>query len=159
MLLLWPLSWKVNEGRAFALSNQGVAHYRLSNLEKAIELQNDALDVAEDAGILDVQFTALYVLALAHYDQEDVESAIDFYQRRLTLSRESNAVGAELQSLLWLGSAYLDSGQYTDAIASFDELSTLSEERKQPAFQRWGQSGLGFASVQLQDYPAAPRPF
>ena len=103
-------------GEAAALGNLGLAYFSLGDYERAIDFQQQALEIALQIGDRHGEAASLGNLGNAYYSLGDYERAIGFLQQTLDINRQIGNRQGEANSLGNLGNAYYSLGDYEHAI-------------------------------------------
>ncbi len=126
-----------------------------SKFTEAINVYQDALNLARSIG--DRKNEALFLSALgesyrslSHYEQ-----AIEFYQQALNIGREIGDLDIESTALIGQGCAHSELEQYQQAIRFFQQALAISREIGDRKAESDCLNGLGIACESLQQFEQA----
>jgi len=94
-----------------AKGNLGNLYTDLNEQEKAKEIYEDALLLAQEVGFLRGQITSFAFLAELYQNQEDYKKAILYYEKSNSIADSVQENGLKLQNMPPLAMAYIKSGQ------------------------------------------------
>jgi CHAT domain-containing protein/tetratricopeptide (TPR) repeat protein len=118
-----------------ALNNAGLCYARLGQFEKAIALQQQAIETHRNGRQLDYQ-QALGELGSTYFLQDDIEKSVGYIQQALAIATSANL---PTEASLWarnLAAAHIALGNWDDAARFNNEASRLghSNEASRRAF-------------------------
>ncbi len=140
---------------AWSLSSIGVAYYRLSRYEKAIEFNDQALAIHREVKSRIGEGTALNNLGLAYDNLGRFEQAIGCYEQATAIYREVKDRRGEGSAFNNLGNAYQALGRFEKAIEYFEQAMALLREVKDRTAEGVALSNLGISHKNLGRYDEA----
>ena len=140
---------------AWSLSNIGVAYYRLSRYEKAIEYTEQALAIHREVKNRAGEAQALNNLGLDYDELSRYEQAIGYYEQATAIYREVKDRAGEGRASNNLGNAYGNLGRSEKAIEYYEQATALFREVKERASEGVAFNNLGIAHKNLGHYEQA----
>ena len=137
------------ERRGWLWGTLGTAHYRLSQIDRAIGYHQQALVIQREIGDRGGEGSALGNLGLAYAALGQVDQAIAHYQQALVISREIGDRGGEGSALGNLGVAYRRLGQVDQAIDHHQQALVIHREIGDRRGEGNSLAGLGLAYSRL----------
>ncbi len=113
--------------RAFALINEGLKRYNVSDFRGAIERWETALATFQKFGNKQAIDAVIGTLGMAYGNLDDYRKAISYYEKALVISEETGDKKGKGAIIGALGMAYSSLGDYRKAI-SFHEKALASAE-------------------------------
>jgi tetratricopeptide (TPR) repeat protein len=114
--------------RGRLLNELGLAHYAISEAEKARSYYDEALTLFRQVGDRRGEGNALGNLGLAYADLGQLERAISYHEQQLAIAREIGDRRGEGNALGNLGSDYYSLGQMERAIDYFEQALAIDRE-------------------------------
>jgi CHAT domain-containing protein/Flp pilus assembly protein TadD len=139
----------------WSLSNIGVAYYRLSRYEKAIEYHEQALAVHRGVKSRIGEGHALNNLGLAYDNLGRSEQAIGYYEQATALYREVKDRTGEGGAFNNLGNAYATLGRFEKSIEYYEQALALLREVKDRTSEGVALNNLGISHKNLRQYDKA----
>ena len=140
---------------AWSLSNIGVAYYRLSSYEKAIEYTEQALAIHREVKSRAGEAQALNNLGLDYDNLSRYEQAIEYYEQATAIYREVKDRAGEGRAFTNLGIAYDTLGRPEKAIGYYEQATALHREVKNRTSEGTTLNNLGIAYKNLGRYEKA----
>ena len=140
---------------AWSLSNIGVANYRLSRYEKAIEYTEQALAIHREVKNRAGEAQALNNLGLDYDELSRYEQAIGYYEQATAIYREVKDRAGEGRTSNNLGNAYSNLGRHEKGIEYYERATALFREVKERASEGVALNNLGIAHKNLGHYEQA----
>jgi tetratricopeptide (TPR) repeat protein len=151
----WPSGPENASERGACFCSLGIAYGSLGQYQRAIDFQQQSLEIKREIGDRDGEGGALCNLGIAYGSLGQYQQAIDFYQEALPIQREAGNQQFEANSLGGLGNAYQSLGEYQRAI----DFQQQSLEIKRKIGDRIGEAAslgnLGNAYQALGQYQRA----
>ncbi|MBM0741575.1 tetratricopeptide repeat protein [Phormidium sp. CLA17] len=150
--------------KARILTLLGYSQRALGQVEQALKLHQQALEIAREAGDRSCEIANLNHLSRAWVMQNAYAKAIDTSQRALILARQTGDRLGEANALTNLGSTTvaqgqaeitLDADQYEQVLGYLQRGLRLSEQEGDVPSQALCTNSLGIAQVMLEQYPEA----
>jgi len=150
--------------KARILTLLGYSQRALGQIEQALKLHQQALEIARESGDRRCEIANLNHLSRAWVMQSEYSSAIDTSQRALILARQTGDRLGEANALTNLGSTTvaqgqsetaLDTDQYEQVLEYLQRGLRLSEQEGDVPSQALCTNSLGIAQVMLEQYPEA----
>lgn len=150
--------------KARILTLLGYSQRALGQVEQALKLHQQALDIARESGDRRCEIANLNHLSRTWVMQSEYSSAIDTSQRALILARQTGDRLGEANALTNLGSTTvaqgqaeitLDTEQYEQVLEYLQRGLRLSEQEGDVPSQALCTNSLGIAQVMLEQYPEA----
>ncbi|MEX0269979.1 tetratricopeptide repeat protein [Leptolyngbyaceae cyanobacterium UHCC 1019] len=150
--------------KARILTLLGYSQRALGQVEQAVKLHQQALEIARESGDRRCEIANLNHLSRTWVMQNEYSSAIDTSQRALILARQTGDRLGEANALTNLGSTTvaqgqteiaLDTDQYEQVLEYLQRGLSLSEQEGDVPSQALCTNSLGIAQVMLAQYPAA----
>ncbi|MGC9537122.1 AfsR/SARP family transcriptional regulator [Streptomyces sp. UG1] len=138
-----------------ALSNLGVACWKLGLFEEGIEAVTEARDLAVQVGNRATEAHAESVLGTLHATRARHELALPHLRRSLALAGELGTMRNQADILCTLSTAYEALGRYTEAAAAAQEAAEISRRLGYLNNEVVSLTDLAFAQVGLDDHTAA----
>ena len=140
---------------ALTLTSLGIAHYKLSQYEKAIAFYTRALAIRREMKDRTDEGALLTNLGEAYQSLSQYDQALRYYEQALTIHREVKNRAMEGSTLRGLGRAYQSLSQYDTAIAYYEQALAIKREVKDRAGEGSILDGLGMAYSYLSQYDRA----
>jgi tetratricopeptide (TPR) repeat protein len=150
--------------KARILTLLGYSQRALGQVEQAVKLHQQALEIARESGDRPCEIANLNHLSRTWVMQNDYSAAIDTSQRALILARQTGDRLGEANALTNLGSTTvaqgqaevaLDSDQYEQVLGYLQRGLRLSEQEGDVPSQALCTNSLGIAQVMLEQYSEA----
>jgi tetratricopeptide (TPR) repeat protein len=109
------------------LNNLGIFYADQGDVEQAIALYQQSLELAERIGSIQGKAATLHQMAGIYADQGDVEQAIALYQQSLELNERIGYVLGKAATLHQMANIYADQGDVEQAIALYQQSLKLAE--------------------------------
>ncbi|MDA0267813.1 MAG: tetratricopeptide repeat protein, partial [Cyanobacteria bacterium] len=138
-----------------ALNRLGLAYQSLGEYQRAIDFQQQSLEISREIGDRKGEANSLNNLAIAYHYLGKYQRAIDFQQQSLEISREIGDRKGEANSLSNLGSAYHSLGDYQRAIDFYQQFLEIKREIGDSHDKATSLNNLGNAYQSLGDYRRA----
>ena len=120
--------YSYQQGMAYALRNMGVSHRYLSNLETALSLSVQALDMFVQMGDKRGEAQAYVSIGAIYYYMGDYERSLDYFLKGLSLNEELGNKEAQAYALNGAGYIYSTLGDNKKGIEFLQRALTLSKE-------------------------------
>jgi len=140
---------------AWSLSNIGVANYRLSRYEKAIDYTEQALAIHREVKNRAGEAQALNNLGLDYDELSRYEQAIGYYEQATAIYREVKDRAGEGRTSNNLGNAYSNLGRHEKGIEYYERATALFREVKERASEGVALNNVGIAHKNLGHYEQA----
>jgi tetratricopeptide (TPR) repeat protein len=141
--------------RAWALAVQGVASTDMSRYDDALAEFNEALALARETRLPQVEAWVLAWSGRLHLLRQDLVQARERLSQALTLARELRWTSfAPLPEAL-LADVDLAEGQVDTAVAAYEHAHAMSLQLGDPCWEGLSARGLGLAAAQRGDTAAA----
>ena len=114
--------------KANALHELAIVERNLGEIEKAITLEQQAMEIFERIGDIKMKAATLHQLAIIYADRGEVEQAIAFYQQSLELKEKIGNVQGKAATLHQLAGIYANLGEVEQAIAFYQQSLELEEK-------------------------------
>ncbi|TAF20617.1 MAG: tetratricopeptide repeat protein [Oscillatoriales cyanobacterium] len=115
--------------KANILHELAIVERNLGEIEKAITLEQQAMEIFERIGDIKMKAATLHQLAGIYADRGEVEQAIAFYQQSLELHEKIGDIKMKAATLHQLAIIYADRGEEVEqAIAFYQESLELKEK-------------------------------
>jgi tetratricopeptide (TPR) repeat protein len=114
--------------KANGLHELAIVERNLGEIEKAITLEQQAMEIFEHIGDIKMKAATLHELAGIYANQGDVEKAIAFYQQSLELKEKIGNVQGKAATLHQLAGIYEDQGDVEKAIAFYQQSLEVTEK-------------------------------
>jgi len=114
--------------KANGLHELAIVERNLGEIEKAITLEQQAMEIFERIGNLQGKAATLHCLAGIYANQGDVEKAIAFYQQSLELEEKIGNLQGKAATLHCLAGIYANQGDVEKAIAFYQQSLELEEK-------------------------------
>lgn len=125
----------------------GHTHYLAGNVSRAIEFEEQALDLARTFQDQDVVAELVHNLAEFAFKVQDFRRAIKYISISLSAARKSQDETEVIQYLSYLGSCYTETGACRQALAAYDEVERLLTDKGQKHSVIYATARLGRAQV------------
>ncbi len=142
-------------GVARACGNLGIVHQRAGAIDRALELQQRALQLMEGLGDRAGLARTLGNLGNLHLDLGEFEGALDFYGRALAIADELGDRRGAARTLGNLGVVHAGRGAYTEALEHQRAALRLAEELGEREGVARALGNLGEVHLDLGAYSAA----
>ena len=133
----------------------GAAYYSLSEYNRAIEFDRQALEISRKIGDRHGESSSLMNLGVAYDSLGQHQQAIQFYQQSLEIFRKIGDLHGESSSLGNLGVAYDSLGQYQQAIQFHQQSLEIDKEIGDRNGEADSLGNLGIAYYSLGQYQQA----
>jgi tetratricopeptide (TPR) repeat protein len=114
--------------KANGLHELAIVERNLGEIEKAITLEQQAMEIFERIGDIKMKAATLHCLAIIYADRGEVERAIAFYQQSLELEEKIGDVQGKAATLHNLAIIYANQGDVERAIAFYQQSLELEEK-------------------------------
>jgi len=114
--------------RAFALINEGLKRYNVSDFRGAIERWEPALATFQKFGNKQAIGTVIGTLGMAYGNLGDYRKAISYYEKALAIAEETGDKKGKGAVIGMLGFAYSSLGDYRKAISYHEKALAIAEE-------------------------------
>ncbi|WP_293359475.1 MULTISPECIES: tetratricopeptide repeat protein [unclassified Microcoleus] len=114
--------------KANTLHELAIIERNLGEIEKAITLETQAMEIFERIGDIKMKAATLHQLAGIYANQGEVENAIAFYQQSLELKEKIGDVQGKAATLHNLAIIYANQGEVEKAIAFYQQSLELKEK-------------------------------
>ena len=142
-------------GKAHALTNLGLIHFRQSRYKQAAEHYQQALDLCREIGDRDGEARALVNLGAVYLRRGDYPQATELHQQALALCREIGYRDGEAHALDNLGLVYQRQGDYPQAAEHHQQALALCREIGDRASEALALTNLGIIHYAQGHYPQA----
>ena len=142
-------------GKAHALTNLGLIHFRQSRYKQAAEHYQQALDLCREIGDRDGEARALVNLGAVYLRRGDYPQAAEHHQQALALCREIGYRDGEAHALDNLGLVYQRQGDYPQAAEHHQQALALCREIGDRASEALALTNLGIIHYAQGHYPQA----
>jgi tetratricopeptide (TPR) repeat protein len=116
--------------RAAALEKLGLAYRRRGELERPIQLHEEALTIYKKIGDTQGELNNLEHLSAVHRENGRIKDAIELLSRALSLAREISDPAKVLSILCNLGIAHRQIGQFKEAVSYHEEGRALAARKR-----------------------------
>jgi CHAT domain-containing protein len=113
---------------ADSLFNKGFDHYEIGQIDLALKLWQQALQIYRDIQDRKAEVILLRNIGRIYHDWNDYPQAVEYYQKSLVIAREIKNQKGELTALGDLGSAYFSLANYPKAIESQQQSLAIARE-------------------------------
>jgi len=137
------------------LNELGIAYRSLSEYNRAIEFDQQALEISRKIGDRNGEASSLNGLGNAYDSLSQYQQAIQFHQQSLEIKREIGDRDDEASSLNNLGEAYRNLGQYQQAINFYQQSLEIFREIGDRNGEASSLMNLGNAYNSLGQYQQA----
>jgi tetratricopeptide (TPR) repeat protein len=131
--------------RTYNLGNLGRTYYSIGQVERSIELFEEALAIAREIDDRAGEGRCLGNLGLVYYDLGQIERSIELFEEALTIAREIGDRWNEGAQLSRLGMAYRNLGQLERTIEFYEQALAILREIGDHRYEGGCLSGLGLA--------------
>ena len=132
------------------------AHWRLGNLDRAMQIGKNCLKLARDSGKRLLEGRVLSVLGMVAIEQNDNDSAQDYLTTAVLIAREIRNTDLEGRALNNLAmSASLLRGDFALARDYFEEGYAIMHARGDRTAEGVGMVNLGYTAGMMGDFEAA----
>ncbi len=114
--------------KANGLHELAIVERNLGEIEKAITLEQQAMEIFERIGDIKMKAATLHQLGIIYADQGEVERAIAFYQQSLELQEKIGNLQGTTATLHQLAGIYANQGDVERAIAFYQQSLELQEK-------------------------------
>lgn len=114
--------------RAFALINEGLKRYNVSDFHGAIERWETALATFQKFGNKQAIGSVIGTLGMAYGNLGDYRKAISYYEKALAIAQETGDKKGEGAIISILGFAYSSLGDYKKAISFHEQALAIAEK-------------------------------
>ena len=114
--------------KANGLHELAIVERNLGEIEKAITLEQQAMEIFERIGDIKMKAATLHQLAIIYANQGEVEKAIAFYQQSLELEEKIGNLQGKAATLHQLAIIYANQGDVEKAIAFYEQSLELKEK-------------------------------
>ncbi len=139
----------------WTLNRLGSTYYLLGNYHKAIDFQQQSLEIQREIGDRQGIAASLGNLGIAYKSLGEYHQAIDFQQQSLEIRREIGDRNGIAASLCNLGNAYKSLGNYPQAIDFYQQSLEIQREIGDRNGIAASLGNLGNAYYLLGNYPQA----
>ncbi|MEH2049619.1 tetratricopeptide repeat protein [Nostoc sp.] len=105
----------------------GILKANKSEVEEAIALYNQSLEITERIGNLEVKAATLHQLAILYAHKGEVDEAIALYNQSLEIKERIGNVQGKARTLHQLGMIYANKGEVEEAIALYNQSLKITE--------------------------------
>ncbi len=121
------------EGQSYALDQIGAKYRNVSKFQKALDLHQEALQLAEESNNIELRVRCLNMLGVVYRRTDAIKTALDYNQKALELAEEVESPSYHIKrsiniSLNSIGNLYQTLEQYDLAILQFRRALDLEEE-------------------------------
>jgi CHAT domain-containing protein/Tfp pilus assembly protein PilF len=127
----------------YALADIGHIYEELGDSEKALDYENQALNLAREHNNRALELSTLAVIAGAYGDAGDAETARDYYQQAESLAEGDRM--AEVWVQVKIGTFYVKQGEYDRALPLFDRILPDSRTWHRPVLEATALYWMGVA--------------
>lgn len=138
-------------GKAAATGNLGLIRYLEGDIEGAIALYEQGMQLAEDNSHTDVLLNILGNLGNAYFDVGWQQEALNCYERGLELARRKGAEEDAAKLAGYIGRLQLINERYTEAISAFESAANTLRARGNHYMSAWFTHLHGVAYWYLGD--------
>lgn len=148
-------------------NSKALTHYRLGQLDTVLDLENNALELLEEAALLsddklgwlrETIFHNLYTVYRRLV--KDIPTACRYLQKRLDLAGDRAPVAARTETLRILGDSLFEAGQIDEALRIYQESADLTRGNMLlPLTFMLCSKAAGVCRHRLGDYAGAARNF
>jgi MinD-like ATPase involved in chromosome partitioning or flagellar assembly/tetratricopeptide (TPR) repeat protein len=138
-----------------ALGNLGMAYESLGEYSRAIEYQEQHLEIAHEIGDRRSEGNALGNLGLAYHSLGEYRRAIEYHQQSLQIARELGDRRGEASALGNLGNAYDNLGEHRRSIEYQERQLQIAREIGDRLGEGQALGNLGSAYYGLREYRRA----
>ncbi len=126
--LLLAENLNIEEEKADALHNLGVAYFYSNSFETSLDFLYQSLAIREKKADQNKIATTLNSIGNINYALNNVSNALDYYNRSLDLTRKANNTKMETSILINLGSLYATVGRWDTAFLLLNQSVGLLEK-------------------------------
>ncbi|WP_237561849.1 tetratricopeptide repeat-containing sensor histidine kinase [Flagellimonas algicola] len=124
---------KYLEGESYALDQIGAIYRNFSKFEQAVNLHQEALQLAEEANNVELKVRCLNMLGVVYRRADAIKTALDYNQQALELAEQVEKPSHHIKrninvSLNSIGNLYKTLEQYDLAILQFERALKMDEE-------------------------------
>lgn len=132
----------ISRSQAATLVNLGTVHRALHHWNRAEEYLEQALIIAKQLQLDEIEMTASHALGTVYSDKKERDKAIVFFEKSLELSRKINNIQFEFISLISLGTSYSAAGKHELALQYGHEALSIAEKFDITSFRKSSQLAL-----------------
>ncbi|MEH2328761.1 tetratricopeptide repeat protein [Nostoc sp.] len=113
--------------KAAIIHNLGIIYANKGEVDEAIALFNQSLEINERTGNVQGKAATLYWLAIIYANKGEVEEAIALFNQSLEINERTGNVQGKAATLYWLGNIYANKGEVEESIALFNQSLEINE--------------------------------
>ena len=151
----WQPTAEEEQDYSAVCNNLGYAYQPLGQYQRAIDLHEQALSIAQKIGSHGGKATSLNHLGNVYDSLRQYPRAIEFFEQALAIKQEIGDRHGEGMSLNNLGNVYHSLGQYPRAIEFFEQALAIKQEIGDRGGESNSLGNLGNAYNALGQYPQA----
>ncbi len=141
-------------GQAYALNELGRKYRKTTQFSKAIELHQQALDIANETANLEFKVSSLNYLGVVYRRTSSIRTAMDYNQQALELAETVDNPSISLKRSInishnCIGNLYQELGQFDKAIQQFKKSLQLETELDNKLGQAINYQNLGECKEEL----------
>ncbi|WP_293337842.1 tetratricopeptide repeat protein [Microcoleus sp. CAWBG58] len=114
--------------KANTLHELAIVEQNLGEIEKAITLEKQAMEIFERIGDIKMKAATLHELAIIYANRGEVEQAIAFYQQSLEIYEKIGNIQGKAATLHQLAGIYANQGEVEQAIAFYQQSLEVTEK-------------------------------
>ncbi|MBL7813544.1 MAG: sensor histidine kinase [Saprospiraceae bacterium] len=141
--------------KAEIIENLAYSYYRNGELEKAIELNFETLQIAQNLKDERLSALAFHNLGLVFTDKEEYEKAIAYLKKAVQINEKLANKQSLAANLNPLGGVYFSLEKYDSALIFFKQSFNINKELKREVGQGIASSNIGAIYYMKGDYDAA----
>ncbi|MCA9912727.1 MAG: hypothetical protein KC496_05245, partial [Anaerolineae bacterium] len=140
-------------GTAAALLGIGASNQRQEQQGRAVGYAREAFEIAREHDLVDVQISALSLIAADFVERGERERALQAYQDALVISESNNAFFYEGELIAGVGSLFAESERYRhEGLEMLNRALELAQEHHSAPQEFSALYQLGNAYAKLQEY-------
>ncbi|HEX6047541.1 MAG TPA: P-loop NTPase fold protein [Pyrinomonadaceae bacterium] len=139
------------KGEVTHLINLGGAHRKLGEVEQAINIYTEALNIAEKSGRQSFKPEILSSLGLLHRDRGEIQKAIKYFDRQLAISVGSGNLRGESIARVNMANAELITDKTERAIMNYEKAIIISHKINDLSIEGMALGNLGRAYNTIGD--------
>ena len=143
------------ERYAATLNQKSDIHTSQGDYQQAVEIYNEALDIARSTKNKNLEARTLSKMASLYELLGDYDLSIKNYNQALQIYRQIPDKPSELMLLPLIGNLYMTKEDYPEAIEYYNQVLSLSREQNNYRFEIIGLMGLARIYELKKDFPNA----
>nr|WP_255515583.1 tetratricopeptide repeat protein [aff. Roholtiella sp. LEGE 12411] len=113
--------------KAAIIHHLGIIYANKGEVDEAIALYNQSLEITERIGNVKMKGATLHQLGIIHANKGEVDEAIALFNQVLEIHESIGYVQGKAATLSWLGKIYANKGEVEQAIALFNQSLEITE--------------------------------